>query len=282
MAQPAAQPSRADPVMTGSAAPANTISGRTAARTAPVTSEPTMIRRMGPRGDPRPMLGTAGAAGRAGGGIVRPFWSGWGGRLGLSLGGGRAARPGGFARCSGEVRDAGRDRDGDEPGGDEVDGGAERRPPAGAGDEAGAVLPHVLEAVAGQAGDDQPGRSGHRGRGDDHEGRRDGRLDGEDVPAAVGDGEADVDRGDQGEPEGVDGPGVQPEEGERGGGLDNAEDDAPRHWGAQAGANGAGWDGGGGAGHEDLRLRRWRFRVWSRGSWGSDLFGPVMSPGVLT
>ena len=40
---------------------------------------------------------------------------------------------------------------GDEGGGDDVDGGAERRPPAGAGDEAGAVLPHVLDAVAGQA-----------------------------------------------------------------------------------------------------------------------------------
>src|SRR5215207_4301276 len=117
-------------------------------------------------------------------------------------GGDRAAAPaaGGLARCSGQKGKAGGDRDGDEPGGNEVDGGTERRPPAGAGDEAGAVLPHVLQAVAGEAGDNQPERSGRRGRGDDHEHSRDGRLDGEDVSAAVGYGEADVDRGDEGKP----------------------------------------------------------------------------------
>src|SRR3954469_4747640 len=37
------------------------------------------------------------------------------------------------------------DDDGDEGGGHEVDGGAERGPPAGVGHESGAVLPEVLE-----------------------------------------------------------------------------------------------------------------------------------------
>src|SRR5215212_2945125 len=51
--------------------------------------------------------------------------------------------------AEGEVR---RDRDRDDPCGDEVDGGAERGPPAGVRNEAGAVLPQVLAAVTGQPG----------------------------------------------------------------------------------------------------------------------------------
>src|SRR4051812_20263032 len=56
MAQPAAKPSRADPVMTASGPPPNTSRGRTAARTAPVNSDPAMISRMGPRRVPRPAV----------------------------------------------------------------------------------------------------------------------------------------------------------------------------------------------------------------------------------
>ena len=44
--------------------------------------------------------------------------------------------------------DAGEDQDGDGAGYDPVDGRAERRPPTGAGDELGPVLPQVLAAVA--------------------------------------------------------------------------------------------------------------------------------------
>jgi len=51
---------------------------------------------------------------------------------------------------------AGGDLDGDDRGDDPVDDHAERRPPARAGDEVAAVLPEVLESVAGQAGDEQP------------------------------------------------------------------------------------------------------------------------------
>src|SRR3954447_17149588 len=205
-AQPSANPSSAVPVMTCSRAPSTANHTRTNAATAPRTREPATIQPIGPRrGGGAPGCGGDSGSVAVGRAIAHP--TGWKRCRTVS----RVA--GSRVRSPGEV-EAGDNGDGDDRGGDEVDGGAEGRPPAGAGDEAGAVLPHVLEAVAGQAGDDQPGRSGHRGRGDDHEGRRDRRLDGEDVPAPVGDGEADVDRGDQGKPEGVDGSGVQPEEGQ--------------------------------------------------------------------
>jgi hypothetical protein len=54
-----------------------------------------------------------------------------------------------------DVRD---DRDGDQAGGDEVDGGAERGPPPGVGDEPGAVLPEVFQVVAVGARSCGPGR----------------------------------------------------------------------------------------------------------------------------
>src|SRR4051794_21554279 len=63
------------------------------------------------------------------------------------------------------------DGDGDEGGGHEVDGGAERGPPAGVGHESGAVLPEVLEAVAGQPGHQKPAGAGDRRRGYDNENR---------------------------------------------------------------------------------------------------------------
>jgi len=44
--------------------------------------------------------------------------------------------------------DAGGDLDDDDRGDDPVDGEAERRPPAGVGDEPGSVLPEVLDAMA--------------------------------------------------------------------------------------------------------------------------------------
>src|SRR5688572_20245793 len=49
IAQPSAKPSNAVPVMTYSSAPPNTTKVRTAATTTPVTSDPAMIRRIGPR-----------------------------------------------------------------------------------------------------------------------------------------------------------------------------------------------------------------------------------------
>src|SRR4051812_36562076 len=51
----------------------------------------------------------------------------------------------------------------------EVDGHAERRPPAGVGDEVGAVLPEVFESVSGQRGDQQPRWPGDGDRREDHE-----------------------------------------------------------------------------------------------------------------
>jgi hypothetical protein len=48
IAQPTAKPSSADPVMTGSAEPANTSRARTAAVVDPVSRDPAMMRRMGP------------------------------------------------------------------------------------------------------------------------------------------------------------------------------------------------------------------------------------------
>ena len=54
--------------------------------------------------------------------------------------------------------------------GDPVDDQAERRPPASVGNILVAVLPEVLEPMAGEAGHQQPGRSGDARRGDHHKG----------------------------------------------------------------------------------------------------------------
>src|SRR3954469_1025789 len=53
----------------------------------------------------------------------------------------------------------------DEP----VDSGAERRPPPGVGHVLATFLPEVLEPVAGVAGNEQPHRGCHAGRGEHHE-----------------------------------------------------------------------------------------------------------------
>src|SRR5262249_53675405 len=124
-------------------------------------------------------------------------------------------------------------RAGEDAGGDEVDGGAERWPPARVADEVGAVLPQVLQAVADQPEHEQPGRSGDTRCGDDYEeGGHDG-LDGDDVAAPIGHAEPDVDGRDDGNPERVDGLGLQPPEGERRHRLENACDSASDSGSAQ-------------------------------------------------
>src|SRR6266480_5774105 len=101
------------------------------------------------------------------------------------------------------------DRGGEDSGGDPVDGGAERWPPARIPDEVRAVLPQILQAVAGQPEHEQPCRSADTHRGHDHEESGHAALDGDDVAASIGHAEPDVDGGDEGKPERVDGPGLQ-------------------------------------------------------------------------
>lgn len=52
---------------------------------------------------------------------------------------------------------SGRDLDGEDRCDQHVDGGAERRPPAGVGDELRPMLPEVFEAVRHVCSDDHPG-----------------------------------------------------------------------------------------------------------------------------
>src|SRR5690242_21958740 len=104
---------------------------------------------------------------------------------------------------------------GEDSGDDPVDGGAERWPPARVPDEVRAVLPQILQAVTGQAEHEQPGRSGDTHCGGDYDKCGHAALDGDDVAAAIGHAEPDVDGRDEGKPERVDGPGLHPPEGER-------------------------------------------------------------------
>src|SRR4051794_7262020 len=203
-AQPSANPSSAVPVMTCSRAPGTANHTRTEALTAPRIREPATIQPMGPRrGDGAPGCGGDSVSVAAGRAMAHPTGLEAMSDVGL------VAVP--RVRSPGEV-ETGQDRDGDDRGGDEVDAGAERWPPAGVGDEAGAVLPQVFQAVAGEPGHEQPRRPGHGRGGDDDECGGHRGLDGDDPWAAVGDGEPDVDRGDQGQPERVDGGVVKPEE----------------------------------------------------------------------
>src|SRR5437588_5724138 len=117
--------------------------------------------------------------------------------------------------------------DGDRSGGYPVDYEAERRPPPGVGHELAAVLPEVLEPVAVEAEDEQSRRSRDGRRGEDDEGRSDADLDGDHGGASVGDREADVDRGDEYETEGVDRRRIKPPEGEWRRRLERSEHDAP-------------------------------------------------------
>src|SRR5215475_8613007 len=87
---------------------------------------------------------------------------------------------------------------GEDPGGDPVDRGAERWPPARVPDELSAVLPQILQAVPGQPEHEKPRRSADTDRGNDHEECGYAALGGDDLPASVGHTEPDVDRRDEG------------------------------------------------------------------------------------
>src|SRR5205823_10606215 len=80
--------------------------------------------------------------------------------------------------------------DGDDQSCDPIDDIAEGRPPSCIGDVVGAVLPKILEAMAGVGDHKQPGWSDDRGGGDDHEDRGHAGLHHKDAPAAVSDCEA--------------------------------------------------------------------------------------------
>jgi hypothetical protein len=112
---------------------------------------------------------------------------------------------------------------------DPVDDQAERRPPPSVGNILVAVLPQVLEPMAGEAGHQQPCWSGDRRRSNDHKDGGDRSLDGDHGRSSVGHGEADVDGRDQGQRQRIDSRRVQPPEAERGCGLEDAPDDAPQH-----------------------------------------------------
>jgi hypothetical protein len=96
-----------------------------------------------------------------------------------------------------------------------------------------AVLPEVLDPMAGEAERQQPRRSGDARGGDHHEGGGDPGLDGDDPRPSVSHREADVDRRDQDQRESIDGRWSKPPEAERCRGLDEAEDDTPQHGCAQ-------------------------------------------------
>src|SRR4051794_1509035 len=80
---------------------------------------------------------------------------------------------------------------------DPVDSGAEWRPPPGVGHILAAFLPEVFEPVAGVAGNEQPHRRRHAGRGEHHEDPGDNAFDGDDPRSSIGHREADIDRRDQ-------------------------------------------------------------------------------------
>ena len=90
-----------------------------------------------------------------------------------------------------------------------------------------AVLPEILCAVSEQASNEQPGRAGHGRRRDDDEDHRDAAFDGDDPGTTVGDGEADVDGGDNDEAERVDRRRIEPPEGQWRGSLCRSGDKPP-------------------------------------------------------
>jgi hypothetical protein len=111
--------------------------------------------------------------------------------------------------------DADADQHDEDGGGDPVDDQAERRPPAGVGDIVAAVLPEVLESMAGEAQHQQPRRSGDACCGEDYKGCGDPRLDGDDPRSSVSHREAEVDRRDQGQRQRIDRGWIKPPEAER-------------------------------------------------------------------
>jgi hypothetical protein len=106
--------------------------------------------------------------------------------------------------------DAGGDQHDENGGGDPVNDKAERRPPASVGNKVAPVLPEVLDPMAGKAEHEQPRRSGDACRSNHDKDCCDPGLDGDDGPSSVSDGEADVDRCDQGQRERVDGRRIKP------------------------------------------------------------------------
>jgi hypothetical protein len=95
--------------------------------------------------------------------------------------------------------DPGDDRD-DQDGCDEpVDSGAKRRSPSCVGNVLAALLPGVLEPVAGVTKHHQPRRPGDGRRGQQDEQSGDRTLHGDYPWSSVGHREPDVDRGDQGQ-----------------------------------------------------------------------------------
>jgi len=125
------------------------------------------------------------------------------------------------------------DLDGDDRGDREVDHEAEWRPPPRVGHELTAVLPGVLQPVTGEANHQQPRRARHGGGSNHHEHRSNTTFHGDDSCTAIGNGEADVDRGNRGEAESVDRRLVEPPEGKRRCRLAYAEDESPRDRGSQ-------------------------------------------------
>jgi hypothetical protein len=98
---------------------------------------------------------------------------------------------------------------------DPVHGGAEGRPPPGAGHKLVALLPSILDPVGRETRHEEPRRSGDTRRGDYHECHRDTALDGDDSPLSVGHPEADIDECDRGKSEGIDGRRIEPPEPKR-------------------------------------------------------------------
>ena len=119
-----------------------------------------------------------------------------------------------------------------------IDNKAKRRPPASVSDELVAVLPQILEPVAGEPCDEQPRGDSHANCSDHHERSGDRTLGYEDVWTAIGNGEADVHRSDGDQTERVDDRSVKPPERQRRCRLRYANDEAPYDRRSQANPHG--------------------------------------------
>src|SRR5437764_5242076 len=163
---------------------------------------------------------------------------------------------------------AGDDLDSDDRRDRPINRKTERRPPARVGNELSAVLPEVFEAVAGETDDEQPRCVCDRRGGDDDEHAGDTGFDGEDCSASVGDCETDVDRGDQREPERVDGCGIEPPERKRCGRLRDTDGESPHNRCSQPRADrlckSRDAHGRVGAMRRSDRMAGCRARTWSR------------------
>jgi hypothetical protein len=70
-------------------------------------------------------------------------------------------------------------REGDQQSPNPVDGAAERRPPAGPGNQLPAALPQILTPMSDHTTDQNPGRAVDAHRSEQHEDRGDATLDGD-------------------------------------------------------------------------------------------------------